>query len=437
MKEISAFQKLQKNHILKKNNFNDNDHKHHKPKLRFLFLSSDTHPPFRVDVKVLFGQVLADRNHAIDWILQSSSPCKKAYQIKLANGQIWVGANCLGSSVGSKLKKHFLNILNDLRIFKILKLKKYDFIQVKDKYISALPAVFASRMYRTKFIYWLSFPSAEASLLLAKSGFVRYRWFYFIRGKLFAWILYRLIMPASFHIFVQSQQMKLDVMDKGIPAKKITPIPMGISLQMFQDIEVDNSKPGYSKHKKLVYLGTLNRNRRLEFLVRTFKQVHCKKPNTKLFFIGDSDRLEDREQLYQECIRLGVHEAVLFTGFLPRESAFKYVKQADVCLSPFFPTPILNSTSPTKLIEYMALGKPVVANDHPEQRLVIEESGGGLCVPYDENAFAEGILYLLNNPEKAKEMGRLGQHYVEANRSYDKIADIVEETYLQIFDKWN
>ncbi len=435
MKEIPALQNSQKNFILKKNNFKNSNYKHHKRKLHFLFISSDMYPPFRVDVKVLFSQILSDRNHAIDWILQSNSPCKKAYQIKLANGQIWVGANSTGFSIGSKIKKHFLNILNDLRIFKILKSKKYDFIQVKDKYISALPALFASRLHRTKFIYWLSFPAAESSMLLAESGFVRHRWFYFVRGKLFAWILYRFIMPASFHIFVQSQQMKFDVMKKGVPAKKITPIPMGISLQMFRNVEIDNSTSEFFKHKKLVYLGTLNRNRRLDFLVRVFKQVYNKQPNTRLFFVGDSDRLEDREQLYQECVQLEINNAVLFTGFLPRASALVHVKQADVCLSPFFPTPVLNSTSPTKLIEYMALGKPVVANDHPEQRLVIEESGGGLCVPYDENAFAEGILYLLNNPEKAKEMGRLGQHYVEANRSYDKIADMVEETYLQVIDK--
>ncbi len=42
---------------------------------------------------------------------------------------------------------------------------------------------------------------------------------------------------------------------------------------------------------------------------------------------------------------------------------------------------ILRAASPTKLVEYMAMGKAVVANDHPEQKRVIEESGAGYCVP--------------------------------------------------------
>ena len=120
------------------------------------------------------------------------------------------------------------------------------------------------------------------------------------------------------------------------------------------------------------------------------------------------------------------------TGFLPQEKAWQHVKEADVCVSPIYPAPILNCGSPTKLIEYMAMGKAVVANDHPEQRLVISESNAGICVPYDETAFAEGILYLLKNPDVAKQMGIRGRKYVEAKRNYERTADLVEKKLLQL-----
>ena len=80
----------------------------------------------------------------------------------------------------------------------------------------------------------------------------------------------------------------------------------------------------------------------------------------------------------------------------------------------------------------MAMGKAVVANDHPEQRLVISESKAGICVPYEENAFAEAILHLLYHPEEAKEMGIRGRKYVEKHRSYEQIADLVETKLLQV-----
>ncbi len=108
------------------------------------------------------------------------------------------------------------------------------------------------------------------------------------------------------------------------------------------------------------------------------------------------------------------------------------VRNATVCVSPFYPTFILNSTSPTKLIEYMALGRPVVANDHPEQRLVLEKSGAGICVSYNEGAFAEAIIELLNNPEKADEMGRKGRLYVKKERTYKVIGDRVEKQLLKV-----
>jgi glycosyltransferase involved in cell wall biosynthesis len=127
-----------------------------------------------------------------------------------------------------------------------------------------------------------------------------------------------------------------------------------------------------------------------------------------------------------------LRERVVFTGFLPRDRALEYVARADVCLSPFYPTPIFNSTSPTKLIEYMALGRAVVGNHHPEQRMLIEESQCGRSVEWDERAFADGIIEILENPVAAAEMGRRGRRYVLEHRNYERIAQLVESRYREL-----
>ena len=111
------------------------------------------------------------------------------------------------------------------------------------------------------------------------------------------------------------------------------------------------------------------------------------------------------------------------------------MKSADVCVSPFYPTPILNSTSPTKLVEYLAMGKPVVANDHPEQELVINESGCGICVPYSEQEFADAVIEVLNNLSYWSKFAKRGRNYVEMNRSYEKIANKVSEQYKSVLLK--
>jgi glycosyltransferase involved in cell wall biosynthesis len=157
------------------------------------------------------------------------------------------------------------------------------------------------------------------------------------------------------------------------------------------------------------------------------------KPGAKLWLVGSSEKPEDLSFLHNEAKQLGVEERVIFTGFLSREKALAYVRKADVCLSSFYPTPILNSTSPTKIIEYMAMGKPVVANEHPEQSLIIEQSNAGICVPYREIDFSKAVLYLLDHPKEAARMGTKGRKYVEKYRTYPNMADQVDRQIRKIF----
>ena len=400
--------------------------------LRILIITDDRFPPFRVDLTELFDQEFSSRGHQISWLMQSEESCSKSYYTTWSNGEAWVGSTNNGYSALDRVSKNIRGFVNDLKLFSILRKKKYDCIQVKDKFVAALIAILAAKFNSLPFVYWLSYPFPEADLYAFKQGTKRYSYIYWIRGNLFKFLLYRVILQKAEHIFVQSEQMKKDVSQYGIPLKKLTAVPMGVSMELLQHYNMNNiSKKNY-KEKWVVYIGILIRERRLDFLVRTFKRVVQKVENTKLYFVGDGVVPDDLKLLKDEVMRCGLGNLVVFTGFLPREQALSYVKDADVCVSPFYPTPILNSTSPTKLIEYLALGKAAVVNDHPEQRHVIEESGGGICVPYDEDAFANAIITLLTDQCKAEEMGKKGHAYVLRERIYGKIAEIVEKQYQLI-----
>jgi glycosyltransferase involved in cell wall biosynthesis len=150
--------------------------------------------------------------------------------------------------------------------------------------------------------------------------------------------------------------------------------------------------------------------------------------NASLYFVGGENQA-DIDFLRDEARRLGLADRIVFTGQLSREQAFAYVRAADVCLSPIPPSPIFDVASPTKLVEYMALAKPVVANEHPEQTQVIAASGGGLIVPWAAERFASAVVELLQDPRRAMEMGRKGREYVERHRNYATIAEQVEGVY--------
>jgi glycosyltransferase involved in cell wall biosynthesis len=182
----------------------------------------------------------------------------------------------------------------------------------------------------------------------------------------------------------------------------------------------------------MLYLGTLVGERHLDFLVRVLARVREAVPETKLLLVGAGERPWDEEALRREAERLGVASALVIPGWLPMQRGWDYVRAADVCLSPYFPIPMLRSTSPTKLVEYMALHKAVVANDHPEQTLVVKESGAGIVTTWDEGEFADAVVYLLRNEEETRAMGRAGRAYVERYRTHRHMADVVENRYRAV-----
>lgn len=401
-------------------------------KLRFLFLAADKYPPFRVDVATLFGKELRAQGHLIDWILTSEKPCDSAFEGNWDGGKVWVGANAGDDTPVNWLKSRLLAFRNDLRLFSLLRAKRYDFIQVKDKFIAPLLAIVAARFFRIPFFYWLSFPYPEAAREFASQRTGLSRAYHLSQAKFFGFLLYRIILPNSTHVFVQSDQMKKDLESMGVSGRKMSPVPMGISISSMPKMTISEMQPSLSQAKKVVYLGTLSAIRRMDFLIRVMAEVLRVIPSAHLFLVGAGNQAEDERALILEAQRLRIDDKLTITGFLPMQQAWDYVRCADVCVSPFFPTPVLNSTSPTKLVEYLALGKAVVANDHPDQSKVLGESGGGICVPYREDAFAKGIIDLLENPEKAREMGQRGLEYVALHRDYEKIAEYLESEYYRI-----
>jgi glycosyltransferase involved in cell wall biosynthesis len=334
------------------------------------------------------------------------------------------------------LRKHALGIANDCRLFSRLRRGRYDAVEVKDKFLSGIFAVIASRLFRTRFIYWLSYPFPEFYLLRAKDGTARYPFLYRIRGAGFRVLLYRLLLPAADHVFVQSEQMRTDIAAEGIPAEKMTAVPMGVRADLCEMAEPSAQRKLIAANvPSILYLGALDKVRRLDFLIRALGRVLLSIPAARLYLVGRGDDPADEAFLESEVSRLGLQSSVIFVGQLPQAEALQLVREADVCVSPLYPTPIMRASSPTKVVEYMAMGKPVVANDLPEQKHVIEESGAGYCVPYAEQAFADAIVRLLEDPEGARSMGQRGRRYVLAHRTYGAIASVVEQKFLDIVER--
>lgn len=401
--------------------------------LKVMVLTSDRYPPIRPAAKAIFGEEFSARGHRIDWLMQADDAATRGGQYRLGNGCVFLASTRAGKTRIQRLKKYVLEFVNDLRVIPLARKNRYDVIQAKDKYVAAIFCWLAARISGSKFCFWLAYPHAEANLFAARQGIARYPVLYWFRGWYRSILLYRFLLPRADHTFVQSEQMRSDIAAKGIDPALMTAIPGSLNLESVPYRNDDDPGP---EGPVILYVGTLIRARRLDFVIRVFAKVLEQLPAARLSIVGAGENPEDEALLHREVLTQKIDPAYVdFVGRVPLHDVCQYIERSAVCLSPYYPSFILNSTSPTKLIEYMAMARPVVGNAHPEQSLIISESGAGLCLPWDETAFADGIVDLLQNPDKAATMGRKGRLWVEQNRTNSKMADIVESRYRGLLNK--
>ena len=283
-------------------------------RLKYLFVTADKYPPFRVDVRVLFVDELASRGHEIHWVMPSERPRKRSGVESLGNGLAWVGASVAGNSRLAKAVRQLQIFLHDWRALALLVCNRYDFVQVKDKFIAGAILLLAAKLTGTRFVYWLAYPFPEAWLDEARSRMGRHPVVAWLRGHIARALLYRLILPRADLVFVQSAAMRDDLASKGVPATRMLPVPMGVSSGVLASANGQRSPSIVSP--SVLYLGSMLRVRRLEIIVRAFQQVVAAVPTASLCFVGGEDQA-GIESLREEARRLGIAEHVIFTGGLP------------------------------------------------------------------------------------------------------------------------
>ena len=247
-----------------------------------------------------------------------------------------------------------------------------------------------------------------------------------MRGKISGWLLYRRVLPHCDLAFVQSQRMKQVLSERGIDPRSLVPVPMGVDLQRLAQATREPARQPATA--ELGYLGTLDANRGLDILIDMLALLRRAGQDVRLVLIGDAHDARDRERLLQHAREAGVAPYIEVTGTLPREAALLRMSKTRIGLSPIPPLPIFDVASPTKLVEYLALGIPVVANTHPDQVEVLRGSRAGVCVPWRAQAFARAVRWLLQLTDAQRDqMGLQGREWVRSHRDYRALADLVEQ----------
>ena len=208
---------------------------------------------------------------------------------------------------------------------------------------------------------------------------------------------------------------------EGIPPRRLATFPLGIDpADVDLTAPLPDPLPGRSY---LIQVGTLAAVRRPEVIVQAFAKIADDQPTLALLFLGGGHTAGDQERLAREVARLGLVDRVVFHPPVPRRAVTGFVRKARFALSLVAPEGILRTISPTKLMEALAAGMPVLGSRGiPEQESILEASGGGMLVAFDVEAIADGMRRMLAANDLA-EWGARGRAYILAHRGYDAAAD--------------
>ncbi|WP_085317129.1 glycosyltransferase family 4 protein [Derxia lacustris] len=383
---------------------------------RLLYLVPDGFPTHRADVTVLFGQELPRHGIATDLVAQQS--------LNASADAAWPAGTLSVAPRGASPARNQLGaFLHDLRQLWRARPDRYAALQVRDKPFAGLLGLIRARLLGLPFFYWASFPICESYAAVARAQGARLglaRWFFLmLKGHVGQRLLYRWLMPRCDHVFVQSDRMKEELVARGIPPNKLTPVPMGVDLERAtRKCEVRIDAGALAGKRVIGYLGTLERARRIDFLFEVVARLRQDIPDICLLLVGDAEEADDRRFLAERAAEIGVTDCIVHTGWVPSATAWAWMRKAELGLSLFPRGELLDSASPTKVVEYLALGIPVIGNDQPDQQQVLTASGAGISVPMEVDGFADAIRTVLRDPELAARMSAAGPPFVRANRTY-------------------
>jgi glycosyltransferase involved in cell wall biosynthesis len=216
----------------------------------------------------------------------------------------------------------------------------------------------------------------------------------------------RLNQCAADLIFVVSEAERRSVIDSGISTEKIVTNPNGVDINDFRPkvggAEVRRSL-GIDDNQIVVgFIGTFGPWHGAPVLAEAARAIHSK-PSFTFLFMGDGDERAKSESIIKQA---GVNS--IFTGRVAHEFVPAYLDSCDLLVSPHVPLSDGREFfgSPTKLFEYMAMAKPIVASRLGQIAEVIVDGENGLLVePGDHLGLARAIEKLADDAELRQRLG--------------------------------
>jgi glycosyltransferase involved in cell wall biosynthesis len=193
---------------------------------------------------------------------------------------------------------------------------------------------------------------------------------------------------------------KIEIMSNGVNPERFRPAPA--------DLELKHSL-GLSDHTVIGFVGWFRKWHGIEMLLEAFRLADLS-ARAKVLLVGDGQAMSDIQDFVH---RHSLHDSVVFSGPLPHAEITRYVNLIDIAVQPA----ANEYCCPMKILEYMALGKAIVAPRQENiQELLSEDAEALLFSPGSAASLAIALRRLVNGPSESARLGSAARKAIETKR---------------------
>jgi len=194
-------------------------------------------------------------------------------------------------------------------------------------------------------------------------------------------------------------------LSRRLPGRRVEVIPNGIDAALVEAL--DPTPPPASDHVRVLYAGLVGHAQGLDVLLDVARRA----PDVRITIAGDGPR---RESLEREA-RTGGLANLVFTGYVPPAQLVGLYHDADVLFAQLLRSELHSTTAaPSKLLEYMAAGRPIVYAGEGSAAEIVSSAGAGVVVPPgDADAVVHAIAGL--DETERERLGRAARAAAEAS----------------------
>jgi glycosyltransferase involved in cell wall biosynthesis len=250
--------------------------------------------------------------------------------------------------------------------------------------------------------------------------------------RLMVWLEKLTFRVADVSIATNESYRRIAVERGGVAPERVFVVRSGPSLERMRLVPpVEALK--CARRYLVGYVGVMGRQEGIDYLLRAVRYIvhDLKRTDVHFGLVGGGTSLEEMRSL---AIALGVQDYVTFTGRVSDAEMLAMLNTADVCVNPDVANAMNDISTMNKVMEYMALGKPIVQFDLTEGRFSAQEASlyAEKNNPFD---FGAKIVELLDDPQKRMAMGAYGRRRVREELEWRYEAPKLLAAYAALWAK--